>query len=274
MKKWKIVVDSSSDIRKGEYGELVEIIPMSVIIGDKTFIDNDDLSMQEVLDEMNLHKEAGSTACPAPGLFYEAYKGAENVLCFSVTAALSGTYNSAVLAKNMIQTDYPNVNIYVMNTRTITGMIRQLVLKSIEMINENKTLEEMTPILEDLRDNSSLVAIVGGYDNLVKTGRINPLIANLAGALNVKAILTVTDEGTVDSLKKVHGIKVGYKTLANCAVQHEGRNPIIITHCMNEEGALQVKELIQEQLNVPIEIYPVKSLLAFYLMEGGVVVSF
>lgn len=274
MKKWKLVVDSSSDIRKEYYGDIVEIVPLTITIGDKVFIDNDDLNIEELLKEMKKHKEAGSTACPSPGAFYEAYKGAENVICFTVTASLSGTYNSAVLAKNMMENENPNINVHVINTSSVSATSHQLVLKAIELINENKTFDEVISILTDYLEELDLVAIVGAYDNLAKTGRVSPMIAKVANVLNIKQVVTVSDHGTIEAFKKVHGTKNGYKVLAETAAKANGKHPVIITHCMNIEGAEYVKELIQQQINIPVTIYPVKSLCAFYLMEGGVFVTF
>ena len=107
--KWHIITDSSSDLQDfeiEEYGIKYSTIPFAFNIGNKTIIDSSDLNTESLLEEISKTKEKVSTACPSPYDFEEKMKDDANYIIITISGALSGSYNSATLAKNTILEKY------------------------------------------------------------------------------------------------------------------------------------------------------------------------
>ena len=96
--KYKIVVDSSSDltndyIKDNSIG--FEVVPLTINVENNSFIDDNNIDVDEMLSVMHSSKKKATSSCPSCGSFSESFKGAENVICITMTSKLSGTYNSA-----------------------------------------------------------------------------------------------------------------------------------------------------------------------------------
>ena len=99
---WNIVSDSSCDLRMASFSsETVrfESVPLRIQVGGQEFLDNDELSVPEMLTAMAEEKAASSSACPSPAAFAKAFEAGECTVCFTISANLSGTYNAAVMGR-------------------------------------------------------------------------------------------------------------------------------------------------------------------------------
>lgn len=281
MNKWRIVVDSSVDFQATELSlEDVDmkIVPLQIVVGNQIFVDDENLDVMELLKKMDEEKEGSKTTCPSPGQFLECYRGAENVLCFTITGLLSGTYNSAVLASAMAKEEQETMNIFVLDSHSTAGHLALLVKKAATLIQQELSFEEICQELETYNQEIQIMAILGNFDNLVKTGRMNPIVGGIADTLSIKAIVQNTHEGQIMPIKKARGFKGAYKKLVDTifSVDRDLEGcPMYISHCNNEQGALKVKELIVEKgKHNPIYITTCKGLTTFYAMDQGIIVGF
>ena len=102
---WNIVSDSSCDLQSRDFSSdrvRFELVPLRIQVGEREFVDNDDLVVPDLLAAMAEEKSASSTACPSPEAFARAFAAGDRTVCFTISANLSGTYNAAVLGREMV----------------------------------------------------------------------------------------------------------------------------------------------------------------------------
>lgn len=280
MNKWNIVVDSSVDFKKEDFDSKninIDIIPLQIIVKDKVFIDDSNLNVDELIEAMRVEKEGSKTACPAPGAFLESFKKADNTICLTITGKLSGTYNSACLASAMAIEEDNNKNIHVVDSHSTGGHLVLLVEKTLELINAGLSFDEVVKEIELYNLNIQVVAILGSFDNLVKTGRMSPVVGKIANHLNIKAIAENTKDGEIVAIRKTRGLQQAYSALFTIMNNKKDLSclPIVISHCNNLNGATKIKELIISMYpNASIRITSCGGLTSFYVMEHGVIIGF
>ncbi|MEG0177565.1 DegV family protein [Anaerorhabdus sp.] len=280
MSKYGIVIDSSCDLKSDEIKENdidFTIVPLSIVVGSKEYVDDDSIDTKQMLKDMEEYKDAAKTACPSPGDFIEGFKKSQEVFCFTLTSALSGTNNSAVLAKNTLEEDDSNIKVHVCDTKSTAGHMIVLVHKTIELIREGKSFEEISNEIEEFNKNLHIVFTLGSYSNLIKTGRMSNFVGAIASTLNIRAVCENTPLGEIQITKKTRGQKAAYNALVELMVSKKSLDslPIYINHCDNLEAAEIIKNKILEIASTAkIEIRNCKGLTSFYAMSGGVLIGF
>lgn len=193
MSRIHIVTDSTSDLRPEvlkEYG--VHMVPLSIQIGDKTYLDRVDLEPESFLGLMEKSDELPKSSQPAPGVFKELYdelgKGGDQVLSIHMTGGMSGTVESARAAAELTDTD-----VTVIDSRYISYALSFQVLEAAKMAKEGKSMEEIVAKVDDIRRKTKLFVVVDTLDNLVKGGRIGKGRAMVGSFLKIKPIASLDD---------------------------------------------------------------------------------
>ena len=135
---WKIVTDTGSNIRQiNDLPESIsfDIIPLILHIDNEDFVDTPDLDI-ELLNQKVAQSSESSSACPAPGVYAEKFKGADHVICFTISSELSGSYNSAEQGKQIALEENPDADIYIFDSKSAGGENDLLVFKAIELVKE------------------------------------------------------------------------------------------------------------------------------------------
>lgn len=276
--KWNIVLDSSCDLTKDEQkGDVgIDIVPLSILVGDKSFTDNDEIDTKALLKAMVEEKEASSTACPSPDDFCKAFLKAENSICITLTGELSGTFNSASLGKEMALEENPNLNIHLIDSKATAGKMVLIKEKALELIEQGLEFDEICSSLDAYNNDTHLVFALGGYDNLIKTGRMSKISGIMATALGIRAVATAKD-GKIEVAKKPRGEKNAVEAMIeimNSTKNLSGKN-VVISHCENLSGAEYMKEQILNRLGAKaVRIIKCKGLTSFYTMEKGLIVGY
>ncbi len=277
--KWNIVIDSSCDLRKedakGDIG--FSVVPLSIIVGDKEFVDDENLSIDELLAAMEAEKKASSSACPSPESFLEEFKKAENSICITMTSALSGTNNSARIAKEMLAEISPEKNVCVIDSCSTAGEMVLMKRKAEALIEAGKEFSEIAQTVEKYKEETKLVFALGGYDNLIKTGRMSKIAGILATSLGIRAVAVATDGGEIEVVKKPRGENNAINAMADIMAENKNMEnmPIVISHCKNYEAALMAKEVFKEKLKTEdVTIVDCKGLTTFYTMEKGLIIGY
>ena len=210
MMKWKIIADSGCDLREIENlapdTQYINV-PLTVQVGDKHYTDDASLDIDAMMIEMYQSKDQTASACPSPDAFLEAYKGAENVIAITITGGLSGSQNSAQLAKNMLLEEAPETNIEVFDSLSASGEMVLFVQKANELIAQGLSFEEVVAALKDYLASTKLLFALARVDNLVKNGRLNKLVGAVIGMLNIRLVGNASPEGTLNLLHKAKGQK-------------------------------------------------------------------
>lgn len=127
---WNIVSDSSCDLRTSSFQSdrvLFHSVPLRIQVGDREFVDNDDLVVPEMLEAMAAEKSASSSACPSPADFARAFEAGDCTVCFTISSNLSGTYNAAVMARDLVLEEHPEKRICVIDSRATAGAMVLLI---------------------------------------------------------------------------------------------------------------------------------------------------
>lgn len=277
---WNIVSDSSCDLRASDFeSETVrfEIVPLRLQVGSREFLDNDELHVPELLSAMAEEKSASSTACPSPGAFARAFEKGEKTICFTISANLSGTYNAAVMGRDMVLEEHPEKQICVIDSKATAGAMVLLIRRAKTLMEENGDFEEICAQLRLYQAALRTCFTLENFDNLIKNGRMRPLVGTLLHSLGIHVIADATPQGTIHVAGKARGEAKTYQTITSLMRNSKdcAGAEVILCHCENHAGALKLKEQILADLPVKsVEILSCRGLTSFYAMEKGLIIGY
>lgn len=277
--EWKIVVDTACDFReipnKAE-NVIYERVPFSLQIEDKVFVDTLDLDIDKMMEEMYASSEPARSACPSPEAYLAAYRGAKNVIVLTLTGAMSGSYNSAVIGEKMLKEENKDVNIHIIDTLSAGGENDLYLLKINELIKEGLSFDEVVSEMKKYQGNSKLIFVLEKVDNLVKNGRLNKLAATVVGLLNMRMVGEASNEGTLHLLHKVRGEKKAVSSVVDEMIKagYKGGR-VVVTHRNNEDICKKIQDKLREKfLNIEFMIVPTSGICSFYGEEGGMLLGY
>ena len=276
---WKIVVDTACDFReipnKAE-NVVYERVPFTLQIEDKIYIDTLDMDIDEMMKAMYASSEPAKSACPSPGAFLSAYRGAENIIVLTLTGGLSGSYTSAIVAQKMLKEEDENVNIHVINTLSAGGQNDLFLLKINELIKEGLSFDQVVARMNEYQKNTKLIFALEKVDNLVKNGRLSKLAAAVVGLLNMRMVGEASKEGTLHLLHKVRGEKKAVAAVVDEMIKagYKGGRAVI-THRNNENICKKIEEKLSEKFsNIEFISVPTSGICSFYGEEGGILLGY
>lgn len=279
---WKLVPDSASDMDDNiniSEDIIVEEVPLTIHADGQEYVDTKDLDPKKLLETLYSTNTPSTTACPSPEMYRQAFTkdGVENVLAFTLSHNLSGSYNSASLAKQLVAEENPNINIHVVDSMS-TGAVEYLLLeKASELIKEGFSFPEVVEKLEQYRKETETLFIISRYDNLIKNGRLNRFAGRLIRTFKILLVGKETN-GELDIIHKVRGEAKAIKTLVDEMAKLKdltGVN-VVIVEVNNMAGATAMKHLMERkypQLGT-IKIVRAGGINSFYGEDQGLIVGF
>lgn len=204
----KFLVDSASDYDRKEIEEKnMEYISIAVTIDDKTYHDGKDITKNEFFQMVEKAENFPKTAQPSPqeyvDVFEKAKKNGDEIIAVTLASALSGTYQSANLAKSIVGYE----KIYIIDSCAATYNIKFMVEYGIKLREQGKNAEEIVSAIEKMKGNVTLYAVLDTLDNLYKGGRLSKLEAGIGSMARIKPLITLTSEGKVGVKAKSIGRK-------------------------------------------------------------------
>lgn len=274
----RIIVDSCVDFNEKIFGneEYMERIPFKIIIDDEEIIDKD-LDTDTLLEKMKNSKNKIKTACPSPHDFLESLKKCKNNFIVTISGKLSGSYNSAMLAKEMLKEEFPDSFVHIFDCKTAVSGADLVVLKIKQLIEEKvhntQIIEQVTQYIENMKT----LFVLEKLDNLAKNGRISSAKALMGTLLQVVPIMTAID-GEIILKEQVRGKKKAFNRLIDL-IGEEGtdfKNKILgIGHINAKEKAEKLKDEISSKYNFKdIIIFEGGGLSTIYADDGGIVVCY
>jgi DegV family protein with EDD domain len=276
--KYKIVADSSCDLNP-ELEEVldVELIPFKIDVEDKSFVDDKNLDVNELIKAMHDSPYPIKTSCPSPGNFAEKYKEGDSIFVVTISEQLSGTYNSALLAKKMTLEEFPNKFVHVFNSCSASVGETLISMKIQEHIEEKLSNSQIVEKVETFIDGMKTYFISEDLSNLIKNGRISKTQGLMANVLNIKPIMRGTQDGNIEAIEKVRGSKRAFKRLVDI-IGETGVNfsdrILAISHANALQKALDLKEDLKKYNFKDIIIVDTKGLSTAYVNDGGVILAF
>lgn len=276
---WNIVLDSSCDMLPEHTFKNAElkIAPLTIRVGDKEFVDDENIDVPALLEAMDKEKTASSTACPPPDAFYEHFKTADNIICICITSNLSGTYNAALVAEKMIKEEYPEKNVHVVNSWSTAGEMVLIARYADKLIGEGLPFDTICEKVEEYAKEVRLVFTLEKFDNLIKAGRMKPLVGKVVAALGIHLVAQASNIGTVELMFKVRGDDKTLEKMVDYMNEQKDMagKPVVISHCNNIKAVERIKQLIKEKCHTDdITVNHCKGLTSFYAMEKGLLIGY
>ena len=218
----RIITDSAADLEPREYETLnVTCIPLSVFIGENEYQENVNLSKEQFYNLLAETGEFPKTAQATPqillDLFTDAKKAGDEAVYITLASALSGTYQTALAAKEIVESD----DCYVVDSQNATGGQRMLVEYAAKLRDEGKTAAEIVAGVEALRDRIVLFACIDTLEYLYRGGRISHTVYKLGTLAQVKPIIRVSEDGHIEVPAKAMGMRKGMEFLCKRLEAHK-----------------------------------------------------
>ena len=276
---WKIVADSGCDYRTIENlagDTLFESVPLTIQVGNEIFIDNAQLNIDNMMEKMYTTSSASKSACPSPDDYMKAFDGASNIFVVTITGTLSGSHNSAQVAKKLYLEEHPNVNIHVIDTLSAGGENDLIIKKLNLLIGQGLSYEEVIKEITAYQAKTKLLFVLSKVDNLVKNGRLSKLLGAVVGLLNIRMVGEASQDGKLELLQKARGAKKSLIAAFDELIKagYAG-GQIIIAHRNNTEFCQQFSEMVRERFpQAVIEVIPTSGLCSFYAEENGLLMGY
>ena len=270
----KIVVDSCCELNLDMMeGVDVSFVPFKLSIGSNDFLDNENLNIEDFRIKMEESKEPVKTACPSPMDFFDKFEG-DIVYVVTITSELSGTYQSAMIAKEMYLKEYPGAKVHVFDSRSAVAGETAVFLNLVKCIKEGKSFEKTVADTEEIIERSVTIINLASLSNLAKNGRIPKIAGKLSKVLNIRMIGKAKD-GKIVPVSIERGLKRSVKSLVNKALDicdKSLKTAIVISEANALEAAKEVREMLLKDFpDRIIEITGMKGLSTTYAEEGGLV---
>ena len=218
----RIIVDSSADYGKEELeAKKLTLVSLNITLDEKSYLDGVDITRDQLYEWLIDSKGFPKTSQPSPEdfsrHFEEAKAAGDEVICILLSSSLSGTCQSAHLAKNIVDYD----NIHIVDSLAATHVIRFLANKAVQMRDAGSTAEEIVSVIEELKGRVKVIAAVDTLEYLCRGGRVSKTVAAIGNLANLKPIITINPEGEVAVLSKCVGKNKSMSYILNALQEYD-----------------------------------------------------
>lgn len=275
---YKIVVDSCGELTEEmKKSGCFESVPMSIELEGNTIIDDENFDQKEFLAKIAASSECPKSSCPSPERYMQSYLcEAERVYVVTLSEELSGSYNSAVLGKNLYEEEHGEKEIYIFNSKSASVGESLIALKIQECEDAGMAFEEVVRTVEAYIESQNTYFVLETLETLKKNGRLKGVKALVASALNIKPVMGSTPEGTICQIGQARGIKKALAKMTETVVEHlkNGEEKVLgIAHCNCRERAEAVAGMIREHTKVKdVVILDTAGISSMYANDGGIIV--
>ncbi|NLJ24917.1 MAG: DegV family protein [Firmicutes bacterium] len=238
----QIVTDSTADLSEEIVREHdIEVVPLSVSFGDEHYIDGVDLTADEFYRKLRGGSVLPRTAQPSPGRFAEVYRKAlaagRQVVSIHISSKLSGTYQAASLAAEMVDP----ANILVVDSLSVSMGVGLLALAGAK---HNETLDEAREAVMAAKESLGVFFLVDTFEYMEKNGRIGKAASLVGSLLQIKPVLTFVD-GTVEVVEKVRGSRRSRRRMLEIFRERIGENKVHVA-MLHADAKEEAQELLDE----------------------------
>lgn len=275
----KILADSGCDLTDDLKNRSdIATVPLTLQLGDRVYIDGPSLDTDKFREELLLHKKDRKTSAPAPGLFAEKIQADVPNFIVTLSAGVSGSYNSAVGGAEMYSEEHGKKDIFVVDSMSASTGEILIVKKLLELDTQGLDFEKMKEEICRFRDGIKTYFILENYDTFVDSGRLNPYVAKIAKILNIIPICGA--EGGKAVLRgQARGEKKAYAKLLSF-IENENVNTkertLAINHIGCPEKAEKLRKIITERFEFKESYIIPKAtgLCSLYADLNGLIIAF
>lgn len=269
----RLIADSSSD-RPPLDG--VEYVPLIISTDERSFVDNEHLNVNELLDYLASYRGRSYTACPSVDGWLSAYQGADEIYVVTITGTLSGAYNAAMAARELYLQEHPGAKVAVFDSLS-TGPEILLILEKIqELTAQGIAFDQVETAVRDYMGHTRLFFSLQSLHNLSQNGRVSKVAAAAVGVLGIRIVGTASPEGTLAQLSKCRGDR---KALPELIEQMKDAGfqggKVRITHVRNPLLADRFADLVKTTWpGSDVTVSPCGGLCSYYAESGAILVAF
>ncbi len=232
-------------------------VPIVIQFGDQSLLTDNDLDDAQLFARIDRDGKLPTTSAPSPGQFAAAFQaafdeGADQVICFNVSSAISATYAAAVNARQLL----PDRDITVIDTQNVSLGQGFMAIAAAEAAQSGASKEACIARAQEVGQRAHVFAALSTLKYLAMSGRVGAIAAGMAGLLNIKPILTIRD-GKLDMLEKVRTQKKSWARvleLADQIIAGQAVEQLGIVHVAAPEAAREFEKMLRVKLNCPPEI--------------------
>lgn len=275
---YKIVVDSCCELPEElRRQECFEVVPLGLEVGDYQIMDDENFNQADFLRRVADYEKCPKSSCPSPERFMEAYRTqAEHVYVITLSSHLSGSYNSAMLGKNLYLEKYGEKKIHVIDSESASCGESQIAFKLVELEKQGLSFEAIVEQIEAFRSSILTYFVLDNLETLRKNGRLSHVKALVASTLNIKPILA-GDKGEIVQRGQCIGMKKALTKMADMMlslVPDAQNRKLVITHCNALHNAELVRDIFLTKGQVKeCLIMDTRGISSMYANDGGVIVT-
>ena len=275
----KVLADSSCEMPEAyRQNNPIVSVPFKLYIDEEEMIDDDSLDVIAFIDKMVKSTGVPRSACPSPNDFEGHFDNGEDCYVVTISSRLSGTYNSAMLAKNLYLEEHPNKVIHVFDSKSASIGETLVALKIHELNGLNVKPMELIEQVETYISEMKTFFVSESLDNLMKNGRISKLKGSIATALNIKPIMGADENGEIQLIDKVRGSVKAFQRMAELIAENAvnaDQKILAISHVNNPERANWLKEEVAKKCSFKdIIVVQTGGLSSLYCDHQGIIVAF
>ncbi|MBQ8306888.1 MAG: DegV family protein [Blautia sp.] len=276
---FKIVLDSCGELlEEWKYDDRMESVPLTLMVEDETIIDDETFDQKAFLAKVAASPTYPRSACPSPERYRQAFDcEADHVYAVTLSAELSGSYNSAVLGKNLLEEEQGKRKIHVFNSRSASIGETLIAIRIRQCEEQGMEFEKIVQTVEKYIDSMNTYFVLESLDALRKNGRLTGVKAIVATALKIKPIMGSTDIGSICQLGQARGMNRALQKMLDFIVERtaDSQNRILaISNCNCRERAMMLKAAVEERLNpVKVIVLDTAGVSSLYASDGGIIVA-
>lgn len=276
---FNVIVDSCCDMTPEMMSSgIFHNVPLTIYVGDNEFVDDLDLNTQDLVDAMAMCEEASHTACPSPADYLSMYESCDGDLyVVTLSALLSGSYNSAWQAAQMFLEEHPERSIHLFNSCSAAAGETLIASKIAELAGSGLPFSQVVEQMEQFVAEMETLFVLENLDNLRKAGRLTKVQSLITGALRVKLVMGATPEGEICKHGQALSIKQALSKLVEMMSKdekHQGKT-LCIAHCLCRDRAEYLAALARKSCDFSkIIITDTRGISSFYANNGGIVTAY
>lgn len=272
--KTKIIADSSCDLFQMEGVDFTSV-PLSIATDEKTFVDDSNLNILQMLQYLSGYEGRSYTACPNVDAWYRAYEGGDEIFVVTLSSNISGTFAAATSAAQLYQEEHPQAKIHIFDTLSAGPEVRMLAKKLAQWVKEGLPFEKICELGTAYMQQTRIFFSLQSFHNFAQNGRVNKTVAKLGSMLGIRIMATASPVGTIEIMDKCRGEKGNLKKfMENLQSVGYAGGGICLAHCQNPEFAQLLADTIREKYpNAHVEIYETGGLCSYYAEAGGILLG-
>lgn len=276
---FRIIADSSCDLTGLDHISpdiLFGRAPLRIIVDDVEYVDTYDLDTRAMIDAVYGFKGKTGSACPSPEEYAELCRDVDEAYIVTISSNLSGSYNSAVLARDLVLAEFPEKKIHVFDTLSAGPELSLIVEKIARLASSGLAFEDVVAQVQEYMTHTALLFQLNSLENLTKNGRVSKMAGMTAKLLGIRMIGIASAVGTVEPLHKSRGTEKTYSlVLQEMRERGFSGGRVVLGHAFQPAGAEMMRQMILKEFpTADITVMPLSGLCCYYAEEGGLLVGF